>query len=101
MPERGFAEMKTDGERDPWPAWLQVAVWGIALLFSVWDFIQKTPLSLPWILRYGAFFFAIFANMLPRVRRVKWLLAGTALGMLIASLLVDVYFRSPMSTLFR
>lgn len=89
-----------DKEINEWPPWLNIPIWSIVLLFSILDFVQKTPLSLPWILRYGALFFVLFANMLPKVGRLRWLLAGTALGLLISSLLVDIYFRSPISTLF-
>lgn len=87
-------------ESNEWPPWLNIPIWSTVVLFSILDFIQKTPLSLSWILGYGALFFVLFANMLPKLGRLRWLLAGTALGLLISSLLVGIYFRSPISTLF-
>jgi hypothetical protein len=93
--------MKNEEENKEWPPWLSVAIWSTVLLFSVADFFQKSPLSLPWILRYGALFFSLFANMLPKAKRLRWMLLGAALGMLFASILVDISLKSDVRFLFQ
>jgi hypothetical protein len=68
-----------------WSLWMNLAVWGSMLLLTGLDFFDKRPPTLVWILRYSALPIVIVANFFRKSGRVRWLLAGIAVGLLLGS----------------
>ncbi|HEY1220933.1 MAG: hypothetical protein ABSE42_14325 [Bryobacteraceae bacterium] len=81
------------------PFWLRLAIAGFLLLFFVSDFLRTKPLTLAWRMRFGAVVFLIPGGLFPMNGKLRWILAGIGIGLLLASWALDFYLPGGVGTL--